>query len=319
MGPTFRQHLTRLVVATLMGSSALVAAAPHAVASPVREADPGDPLGALITPTYVDPLIELLAALPTRPMPYTGTTCPSGQDACIGSVVTTMQQRLAPLAASCSHHAIFSLAYLRVTENVRDAVNSGFFDDRVWLRRLDAEFAQMYFDTMDRWRAGGQVDPAWQVALGAADERRMTGLGDFLLNMNAHINNDFPLALNVVGLADTTGSHKSDHNRYNQRLDGLYSPVFAEEAARFDPTFDDIDVSTAEETAAGLIMRGWREAVWRNAEALAHARTPLERMLVRQWIRTYARAQADLITAIPIFRAGPAQEQARDTWCRTHG
>ena len=50
--------------------------------------------------------------------------------------------------------------------------------------------------------------------------------------------------------------------------------MFAEEAARFDPTFDDIDIGPVEETAAGVIMRGWREIVWRNAEQLALAKTP---------------------------------------------
>ena len=32
-----------------------------------------------------------------------------------------MEDRLAPLAASCDHDAIFSLAYLRVTQNVKAA------------------------------------------------------------------------------------------------------------------------------------------------------------------------------------------------------
>ena len=70
----------------------------------------------------------------------------------------------------------------------------------------------------------------------------MSGLGNFMLAMNAHINRDFPYVLAKVGLTAPDGtSHKADHNRYNQRLDSLYMPVFAEEARRFDPTFDDID------------------------------------------------------------------------------
>lgn len=68
-----------------------------------------------------------------------------------------MERRLSISAASCDHDSIFDLAYLRVTENVRDAVNAGVFDDRVWLGQVDAVFAKLYFDSMDAWHSG---DPA---------------------------------------------------------------------------------------------------------------------------------------------------------------
>ena len=209
--------------------------------------------------------------------PYVGDVCPGGEDACIDDVVTEMQDRLDGLAAACDHDAVFSLAYLRVTENVRDAARSGYFQDRKWLTQVDAVFAELYFEVRDDWHAGrrAQVPQAWAIALQAEDDKAMTGLGNFMLAMNAHINRDFPHVLAEVGLTAPDGtSHRPDHNAYNQRLDSLYAPVFAEEAARFDPRFDDIDISTLEETTAGVIMRGWREGVWRHAEELALAKTP---------------------------------------------
>ena len=124
----------------------------------------------------------------------------------------------------------------------------------------------------------------------------MSGLGNFLLAMNAHINRDFSYVLAEIGLTGADGtSHKKDHNAYNRRLDSLYGPVFAEEAARFDPTFDDIDIGPVEETVAGVIMRGWREIVWRNAEQLALAKTPAQRRIAEQTIEYYAATQAQLI------------------------
>lgn len=298
----------RLLAALLVGIG-LTAGPAHARPAPAE-----DPLGGLVNPTYVDPLITLLAAMPTPYTPYDGAICASGSASCIDRVIAEMEQRLRPLARDCSHHAIFSLAYLRVTENVHEAVLSGYFDDAVWLNRVDAVFAEMYFDTMDRWSAGRAVPAPWRIALRAADDRQLNGLGDFMLNMNAHINNDFPRALVRAGLTAPDGSsHKGDHNAYNQRLDGLYAPVFAEEAARFDPTFDDYDVGPVEETVAGVIMRAWREGVWRNAEALANARTPLEKALVSRWIEEYAATQARLIKAMPIFQTADAE--ARRAYC----
>ena len=278
-------------------------------------------LDQLVNPKPLDPVIGLLPALPVEHVPYAGEVCPDGASSCIDDTIAEMQRRLAISAASCDHDAIFDLAYLRVTENVRDAVDSGVFDDRVWLGQVDAVFAKLYFDSMDAWHSGdpaarAATPKAWQIALKAADDRAVTGLGNFLLAMNAHINRDFSYVLAEIGLTGPDGtSHKKDHNAYNRRLDSLYRPVFAEEAARFDPTFDDIDVGPVEETVAGVIMRGWREMVWRNAEQLALAKTPGQRRIAEQTIEYYAATQAQLIRKG--FSSSSSAE--RDVWCAEHG
>lgn len=206
-----------------------------------------------------------------------------------------------------------------MTENVRDAARSGYFQDRTWLTQVDAVFAELYFEVRDDWHAGrrDEVPRAWAIALQAEDAKAMTGLGNFMLAMNAHINRDFPHVLAEVGLTAADGTnHRRDHNAYNQRLDSLYAPVFAEEAARFDPRFDDIDLSTLEETAAGVIMRGCREGVWRHAEGLALAKTAAARRLVERQIEAYAATQALLMRAM--FESSRAGNVKRDAWCAEH-
>ncbi|MEJ7832271.1 MAG: DUF5995 family protein [Nocardioides sp.] len=290
---------------TLTLGLALVASAPSAADGPI---DPGP----------LDPVIELLAPLPVPHTPYSGKPCTQGSDRCIDRTIRRMKKRLRVLASSCQHDAVFSMAYLRVTQDVRRAVRANHFSDPVWLNQVDAVFADLYFDVMDDWHAGrrGQVPQAWQIALRAEDDREMSGLGNFLLAMNAHINRDFSYVLARVGLTAADGrSHKRDHNAYNSRLDALYAPVFEEEARRFDPTFDDYDVGPVEETVAGVIIRGWREGVWRNAEHLVLARTPTQRRLAEQLIEQYAASQARLIRAT---FASP-DSSARDAWCATHG
>jgi hypothetical protein len=273
----------------------------------------------LVNPKPLDPAISLLPALPTPYTPYTGTICVDGADGCVDGVIREMEERLAPLATSCSHHAIFSLAYLRVTENVRDANRNGYFHDRGWLNRLDTVFADMYFRTMDDYADGKSVPPAWKVALDDSKNRKLNGLGNFMMNMNAHINNDFPRALVAVGITAPDGTtRKPDHNAYNQRLDSLYRPVFVEESQRFDPSFDQFHVGPVEGTAAGVIMRLWREGVWRNAELLANAKTPSQKKAVEGWVSNYALVQARLIEAVPIFRATTRSNAVRDQWCAAH-
>jgi hypothetical protein len=305
----------------LVGAFALVCGvAVGAVSTPATAVETPWPLTSdLVNPEPLDPAIGVLPALPTPYKPYTGTICPSGGDECVDDVISEMEARLEPLAEACSHHAIFSLAYLRVTENVRDANRSGYFDDRGWLNTLDTIFANMYFRTMDDFMAGRPVPPAWKVALDDSENRKLNGLGNFMMNMNAHINNDFPRALAADGLTAEDGTtHKPDHNAYNQRLDSLYRPVFIEESQRFDPAFDRYHVGPVEGTAAGVIMRGWREGVWRNAEMVANAKTPAQQKLVSQWISNYALGQARLIESMPVFRATAGTNAARDAWCATH-
>ena len=291
-----------------------------ALAAPPAGADGTDPLSQLLSPSTEDPLIALLAALPAPYRPYTGTICASGDPQCIVDVIAEMEQRLAPEAAACDHDAIFGLAYLRVTQNVKAAADAGYFHDRAWLTRIDAVFAHKYFDTMDTWAAGDKaaVPHAWRIALQASYDKSMSGLGDFMLNMNAHINNDFPSVLEQVGLTAADGTtHKPDHNAYNDRLDSLHHPVFDEEAARFDPMFDKFDLGPVDDLVVSTIMRGWREMVWRHAEALAATRgNPLLRAVVEKDIEEYAATQAQLIKLVPIFLAASSPD--REAWCATH-
>ena len=91
--------------------------------------------------------------------------------------------------------------------------------------------------------------------------------------------------------------------------------MFAEEAARFDPAFDDVDAGPVDETTAGVIIRGWREMVWRNAENLALAKTPAQRRVAEQAIELYAASQAQLIRTV--FAA--PDSATRDAWCAQHG
>lgn len=306
-------RLRRALRAAALGLTTILTVS---LAAPAGAEEPG-PLDRLLSPTVLDPVVTLLAALPAPYRPYAGPICTDGDPQCIVDVIAEMEDRLEPLAETCDHDAIFSLAYLRVTENVKAAADSGYFADRTWLTQVDAVFAEMYFDTMDTWHAGDRasVPHAWRIALRASDDRTMSGLGDFMLNMNAHINNDFPYVLEQVGLTAADGtSHKPDHNAYNQRLDQLYHPVFDEEAARFDPMFNKFDAGPVDELVVSTIMRGWREMVWRHAEALAATRgKPALRRLVEREIEEYAATQAQLVKLVPIFLAASSPD--RDTFC----
>ena len=71
-----------------------------------------------------------------------------------------------------------------------------------------------------------------------------------------------------------------------------------------------------DEIGVGAIMRGWREMVWRHAENLVTARTPLQKQLAERAIEEYAASQAQMIRQMFATSDG---SKARDTYCADHG
>jgi hypothetical protein len=266
------------------------------------------------------PYVDWPSLLPALPAPFTANTepdCADGSDACIDRTILEMRRRLNVVVPRCDHRAVFSLAYLRVTEDVRAARQAGIFADPAWLNREDAVFARMYFTVYDAYAAGQRsgVPMAWQLAFDSERDRELSALGDFLMSMNAHINRDMPFVLAGIGITRPDGrTRKPDHDAYNVRLARLYAPVLKEVAARFDPTADDVELGPLDDEAAYAILQSWREGVWRNAERLVTAATPAGRARVARSIEDEATTLGRAIRGA--FRGDAG---ARADWCAAHG
>ena len=138
-------------------------------------------------------------------------------------VVTEMTNRFGDLANSCDHDAVFALVYLRTTEEYRRTVAADplFFADTAYVNREDAVFADDYFEAYDGWHAGAGTAPqAWAIAFEAAERREVSGGGNILLGMNAHINRDLPFALASMGLVHADGSQSQAGSRQGERNPG---------------------------------------------------------------------------------------------------
>jgi hypothetical protein len=148
--------------------------------------------------------------------------CVRGATTCVPLVVAEMRRRLDVLARQCSHLAPFALMYLRVTAGVEEAQSRGErFRDLPYLAHLDAVFARFYFRAFDAWRNGSdrEVPAAWRLAFEAGERRVVSGIGDLMLGMNAHISRDLPFALAASGLQGTDGqSALPDFNAVNALL-----------------------------------------------------------------------------------------------------
>jgi hypothetical protein len=271
-------------------------------------------------PPYVG-WTELLPGLTTQYQPSSENDCAAGRPRCIDAVIREMNRRFRPLAASCDHDAIFSLAYLRTTEEFRRALQDpAFFEDSGFVVHEGAVFADFYFRAYDAWHAGRSTPPAWAIAFDAAADRAVSAMGNALLGMNAHIQRDLPFVFERIGMVKPDGtSRKPDHDRVNRFLNRVSDDLYPEVARRFDPTFDDASVSgtTADDFLSFQPIPAWRELAWRNAERLVTAPTPATRAAVAESIEQYAASQARTIRLATAY--GPLQSSAaRDAYCAAH-
>ena len=266
---------------------------------------------------------EVLPGLTTTQFdPSSENDCVAGRTRCVDAVIREMRRRFDPLAASCDHDSIFSLAYLRTTEEYRRTIEDpDFFDDTPFVNHEDVVFARLYFDAYDAWHSGRrqEVPGAWAIAFKAAADRAVSAQGDLSLGINAHVQRDLPFALAAIGIVKPDGtSRKPDHDRVNQILNRVSDDLYAEIARRFDPTIDDANLpGTLDDAGVFQIIPTWREIAWRNAERLVNARTPEERAQVADSIERYAASQAMLLAqanAYPPLR----DSSARDAYCALH-
>ena len=256
-------------------------------------------------------------------VPSSENDCVAGRSNCLKATLREMSQIADGAATSCGHDAVFARAYLRMTQlygYTREI--PGYYDDVRSVNHLDAVFAKFYFDAYNGWKTGNRssVPQSWLIALDAAKNKKVTGSGDLMLGMNAHINRDLAFVLAATGLIRPDGSSsKADYDAVEEWLYDATAPLMAEFAARFDPTMDD----TNDPLGAGYwslfqMISGWREAAWRNAELLVSAPTPAARAVVAAGIETAANTAAQGLLLTMSYLPPFTTTVSRDQYCAGH-
>jgi len=253
--------------------------------------------------------------------PGSDNTCASGGSQCLGITTQELLNVFTPNAQSCSHLAVFPMAYVRMTQTYGwTRTQSGYYHDVPYMNHMDAVFAKYYTDAYDNWGGGARsaVPQSWLYAFDAAKNKTVTGAGDLLMGMNAHINRDLPFVIYASGLAETdSGSGKADFDAVEQWLNDDTAPLFAEAAQRFDPTINATN-NTAFNFASFQMVSAWREGAWRNAEALANAPDAQARAQIAAGIESYANSVAQ--SMLRTFATNPltSSPAVRDAYCAAH-
>jgi hypothetical protein len=198
--------------------------------------------------------------------------------------------------------------YLRTTRAVAAALDAGAFEDVDWVARWDVDFAGLYLDALDAFRAEpAKVAAPWQLAFGA--RAGLPPEAHVLLGMNAHINFDLPQSLvRVIPAADfadpgLVALRRRDH----ERIDGILARRVAEEDGALQlagghRTALDRAMAPANRVASRLFLRESRRKVWANAHALHRARLDGPDAYARRLAQLESAAEARVAD---LLRPGP--------------
>ncbi len=217
----------------------------------------------------------------------------------LDEVVDGLSHWEARLQADGDRRAIFATLYGVVSAEIRERVETGAFGDNQWVRRYAVTFANFYRQALEDDEAGrsAAVPKAWRLAFEAARAGNGLVLQDLLLGVNAHVNNDLPLALTAVTIDPERQSRYDDHARVNGVLASVTDRASERIAALYAPGLPGLDACAGEldEMLSLFSLQVARESAWEAAVALANARSNGERALVTRLIGSRAAVLARVL------------------------
>lgn len=246
-------------------------------------------------------LLPPLATGSGQPVAIPG--CADGSIECVRRVEDRLRAQWTALDAACDHRAIAALAYLRITELLREDLERAqprFIRDKRWMSFVITDFSNSYFEAFERYEQGLPIAEAWQRFYDTATKGQATAIQELLLFSNAHAQHDLPFSYERMGLRTPEGvARKADHDAVNEINVRAIPVVKGEVERRYDPTIPDVP-GPLDEMAGLEPTKLWREGAWRNAERLVAAPNRAARDEVAGQIKANAAGWARLIEAIRV-------------------
>jgi hypothetical protein len=237
--------------------------------------------------------------------------------ACVKRLVRRLHAEWKAEDATCDHHAIFSIAYERISHEIQRRLRGHqTFEYPRWFISVVQGFSNEYFQTLRRYDAGKSVPGAWRIYYEETASGDANAGQDLLLASNAHTNHDLPYAYAAAGLLTRGGvSRKHDHDAVNEVNAGVFDGLAHYYADHYDPLFGVLNLTAPLDQLTTLqVVELWREDAWRKAEALVSARTPAELEAVQQRIEANSTMWAQLIRSVEF----PGYRASRDAYCEAH-
>lgn len=164
----------------------------------------------------------------------------------------------------------FPALYRRVTVEVRDKINSGYFEDGPRMEKLDVEFANRYLVAYEAYKKNKPLTRSWELAFEVADDKRPIVLQHLFLGMSAHINLDLGIVAAEVSPGDEIDDLEADFNRINDILGSMVNDV-QRQIGKIWPLLKLIDWLSGklDEAVADFSMDIARAGAWKVAKDLS--------------------------------------------------
>ncbi len=196
---------------------------------------------------------------------------------------------------------IFLSLYGVVSAEMQARVTANAFADTAWVHRYAVAFANLYREALEAYDEGraGEVPKAWRLCFDAARAGTGLVLQDVLLGVNAHVNNDLPLALERVSIDPDRAARRRDHDAVNAVLAAVTERATARLASLYAPGLTAMDDCAGEidELLSLFSLQVARDSAWDAALSLANARGRMERDLTARLVGSRAAVMSRLLLA----------------------
>ncbi len=217
--------------------------------------------------------------------------------------------------------SIFATLYGVISTAAREQVRQRFFEDNEWIERYAVAFANLYRTALEHYEGArmGDVPWAWRLCFDHARDGNGLVLQDLLLGVNAHVNNDLPLALAAVTIDPDRARRHRDHTAMNKVFGSTLEHATERIATLYAPGLETADAvgGQIDELISLFSMEVARESAWEAAVALANARSETERRLTSRLVSSRAAVMARLIRApslSPTFSAAARRLEQTPDW-----
>jgi hypothetical protein len=203
------------------------------------------------------------------------------------------------LRAGRDRRAVFTSAYLSMTEEVKSGTQEQRFSDGEWVARYAICFANLYRKAFLAFENGDapRLPKPWKLSFETSRSGRALLVQDLLLGVNAHINHDLPIALVEASIDPHREKRRRDHFALNDAIRRATDPVQERIAALYAPAIELLDhaLGRLDEDLANFSIEKARLNAWVSAIALTDAEGEAEAAAVRDSISDHASVMAKLI------------------------
>jgi len=138
----------------------------------------------------------------------------------IGEVLANLEYIIQDSLKDKNHLCLFAFVYLETTRAIKNAIETGRFENPDRMEKMDVIFANLYINAFQHYTEHQNVPQSWKFAFDSKNDQ-LAIIQHILLGMNAHINLDLSVAAATIAKGPEIMNLKNDFMTVNKILEEL--------------------------------------------------------------------------------------------------